>query len=183
MSEVSKTNQLIVQATLTQIESIGYESISLRSLAKQVNLTTGAFYKHFASKDDLWQIVTIELSADISEQANAQIKASDSADKKLLSLAEFLLIQFRNEPHLMDFLFFNPVAQRVLSEPGQDFELLNLTMQIIDELVTQYSWINQQEFFIQIWSFIQGYGMLIKNKVTRYDSGLVNRTLDRLLKE
>lgn len=41
--------------------------------------------------------------------------------------------------------------------------------------------VSNQELFIQIWSFIQGYAALVNNKIVEYDEDLVKRTLDEFL--
>ena len=41
--------------------------------------------------------------------------------------------------------------------------------------------ITDQQFFTQIWSFIQGYSLLILKEVADYDPNLVELTLDEMI--
>ena len=42
--------------------------------------------------------------------------------------------------------------------------------------------ITDQQFFTQIWSFIQGYSLLVLNGATNYDPALVERTLNEMIR-
>ena len=138
---------------------------------------------HYASKEQLLLAVTQKISHQISKQARTTLKKVNGPEEELLALADVLLIQFQTQPNLMNFLFFNPTAQwQKLMKPKTDFELLDLTYGLIDEILTKrQSGIDPQRLFIQIWSFIQGYGLLIKNKIVSYDKGLVSITLNDYL--
>ena len=49
--KTNDTEDRIIAATIATITKRSSAAISLRQLAQHVGLTTGAFYKHFASKD------------------------------------------------------------------------------------------------------------------------------------
>ena len=173
VGKINDTDQRILSAAIQLIHDEGENSISLRRLATMVGVTTGAFYKHYASKEQLLLAVTQKISHQISKQARTTLKKVNGPEEELLALADVLLIQFQTQPNLMNFLFFNPTAQwQKLMKPKTDFELLDLTYGLIDEILTKrQSGIDPQRLFIQIWSFIQGYGLLIKNKIVSYDKG------------
>lgn len=176
------TDQRILTASIQIIRDKGEEAISLRHLASTVGVTTGAFYKHYANKEQLFLAMTKELSHQISEQARTALTTVTRPEKKLLSLADILLVQFQTQPNLMNFLFFNPTAQRDFMQSKTNFELLDMTTGLIDEILKErHSDIDPQNLFIQIWSFIQGYGLLIRNKIVTYDKKLVSITLDNYL--
>ena len=42
--------------------------------------------------------------------------------------------------------------------------------------------VTDEQFFTQIWAFIQGYLLLILKGVTNYDPHLVERTLDEMIR-
>ena len=46
--------QRIINLAIKQIRTAGYQSISLRKLMSKLHLTTGAFYKHFRNKSELF---------------------------------------------------------------------------------------------------------------------------------
>ena len=56
------TDQRIMDKAISMINEHGEESLSLRKLAQGIGLTTGAFYTHFSTKEELLQAVTVLLS-------------------------------------------------------------------------------------------------------------------------
>ncbi len=53
------TDQRIMDKAISMINEHGEESLSLRKLAQGIGLTTGAFYTHFSTKEELLQAVTV----------------------------------------------------------------------------------------------------------------------------
>ncbi|WP_158727595.1 TetR/AcrR family transcriptional regulator [Levilactobacillus enshiensis] len=180
--KTNNTDHKILIAAIQIIQDKGESGISLRRLASVIGVTTGAFYKHYANKDQLFRAITKEISHQVTEEARVALMEVQNAKEKLLVLADVLLTWFQKQPNLMNFMFFNPMAQRTITESETDFELLNMTMDLINGLVEgSQSTVESQRLFIQIWSFIQGYGLLLKNKVVDYDRELLETTLDEYL--
>ncbi|MCT2907656.1 TetR/AcrR family transcriptional regulator [Schleiferilactobacillus harbinensis] len=182
--KTNDTEDRIIAATIATITKRGSAAISLRQLAQHVGLTTGAFYKHFASKDDLFRAVTVTLSQQLTAQVMPLLAAAATPKEKLCLLGEQLLQASAAQPHVIDFLFFNPQATQQY-QPGTDttdFPLLTLTRQLIAAtLASSASTTPPADFFTQVWSFILGYALLIKNGAAVYDRALLARTLDQML--
>ena len=66
------TQDKLVGKTITVIDKYGYQNLSLRKLTATLGLTTGAFYKHFKSKDALYEKVAIELASIDNPTATSQ---------------------------------------------------------------------------------------------------------------
>ncbi|VDG25546.1 TetR/AcrR family transcriptional regulator [Lactiplantibacillus mudanjiangensis] len=180
--KTNQTDQHIIEQAIEQISSGNFDTLSLRKLAKALGLTTGAFYKHFSNKDALLKAVTIELSKRVTKRAEVALNNVTTAKAQLLKLAEVLLTLFADEPDLMNFMFFNPVAQTALTSNQSEFKLLMLTNELIERVRQETgSDVSADVLFVQIWSFIQGYGILIKNKLVIFDPKLLSDTLDEYL--
>ena len=55
----NSTKTQIKQATIRQIEKFGIDKTSMRSIAAEANMTTGAIYYYYKNKQDLFaEIVT-----------------------------------------------------------------------------------------------------------------------------
>lgn len=52
-SQALQTEQAIQEAALTLMREKDFEEVSVREICKAAGITTGAFYHHFQSKDDL----------------------------------------------------------------------------------------------------------------------------------
>ncbi|WP_235958371.1 TetR/AcrR family transcriptional regulator [Limosilactobacillus frumenti] len=168
----TNTEQKIIDNTIKMIDQAGYQNISLRKLAQQFNMTTGAFYKHFKNKEELFYRTSIVLSEQV---ANSLETTNGSAFEQLLAIAQGFCKLFQTNPNRMDFLFFNPTVINAYRQSNQDFPFLVM----VRKLAHQFNpgEVSNDQFFNQIWSFIQGYALLIKNQVTSYDANLVEVTL------
>lgn len=169
----NNTEQKIIDNAIRLIDREGYQNISLRKLAKQSDVTTGAFYKHFKDKNELFYRVSLILSQKVVEYLH--VKTMDQPFDQLLKIAQGFCELFKTKPRQMDFLFFNPTVIKGYQHDSHDFSFLtlvrNLTAQVNPGQLTD------EDFFNQIWAFIQGYAYLIKNRVTDYDPKLVETTL------
>ncbi|MFT9373449.1 TetR/AcrR family transcriptional regulator [Liquorilactobacillus hordei] len=181
------TREKIIEVTIQKIRNENIQSFSIRSVVKTLNLTTGSFYKHFKNKNSLFLETAQRISQQIYNQVYPKIMDQEAYPQKALCVLGSELIDFFiTEPKLADFLFFNPEvldSYSVYSSNQHSFKLLTLTMKLINDLVNKE---NLQEtsrtLFIQIWSFIQGYAILIKNQVTTKETSLIEHTLNELIR-
>lgn len=169
----TNTKEKIINLCEQEIRNGNEQDISLRNLSNQLNLTTGAFYKHFKNKNDLFMATAEKISNDLFDKLN-QINFKDDITK-LLNLGNNLLDYFVKEPYLIDFLFFN---QSNIKYSGQyNFKLLKLVKGYIHDVVVNHVlYIDEETLFIQIWSFIQGYGQLLKNNIVPKNPDLLRKT-------
>ncbi|MBA1393975.1 TetR/AcrR family transcriptional regulator, partial [Lactobacillus sp. XV13L] len=165
---MKQTEEQLVKRAIAVIDQQNYHNLSLRKLTREIGLTTGAFYKHFASKEDLLQKVTARLSQAFADKMPA---AGSSPEEQLLQIADYFVKEAQHHPNLMDFLFFNDQATAVLKEADSTTPFL-ARIQLIIKQIDYASDLSSQDFFTQIWSFIQGYSLLIKNKAVTYDPAL-----------
>ncbi|MFT9214140.1 TetR/AcrR family transcriptional regulator [Liquorilactobacillus ghanensis] len=169
----NKTEQRIIDQTILKIRSGNYNSISLRKIAKELNLTTGAFYKYFENKSALFYRVSIELSKEVV--AGLKIDQTQLPFDQLLQIAQQFCRMFQTQPQMMNFLFFNPSLTNLYQTGNDNFAFFKLIQNLVHEV--NPGQLKDQQFFNQIWSFIQGYALLISNQITQYDPQLVKITL------
>ena len=81
----------------------------------------------------------------------------------------------------MNFLFFNPSLIKIYQESSKEFPFLKISQNLAYQINTGP--LDNEQFFNQIWAFIQGYALLIKNQVTTYDSQLIETTLKQFIGE
>lgn len=106
---------------------------------------------------------------------------NDGAFDQLLKIAQGFCELFRISSNQIDFLFFNPIVINAYQQANQDFPFLTMTRNLAFQV--NPGKLPNEDFFNQIWSFIQGYAFLIKNQVTNYDPDLVKTTLLELTGE
>lgn len=169
------TRTKIISSALSWLSKHNYQDFSLRQIMQGAGLTTGAFYRNFRDKEELFYEMTLVLSAQMSQELLVQSAQHEEAFDQLLNLAQRLHQKFEQEPQVMNFLFFNDSLPGLYQQTEANFVFLSEIMQLVHQ-VNQKN-ISDQQLFIQIWSFIQGYSLLIHHGVVQYDPSLVKVTL------
>lgn len=175
---MDSTEDKIISATIKWIKYDDYEKLSMRKLAAKIGMTTGAIYKYFPNKEELFYQVSIKLSQQLAE--GLMVDQIISAKVQLLSIAGKLCLLSQKQPQLVNFLFFNSSLKNFYHNTNHDFEFYNQVMELVHQV--NQGGITNQQFFTQIWSFIQGYSLLILKGATNYDSTLVERTLNEMIR-
>ncbi|MDE7039359.1 MAG: TetR/AcrR family transcriptional regulator [Limosilactobacillus sp.] len=172
-----KIEEQIIKATINFIRTNGYQTVSLRKISQAAGVTTGAFYKRFKNKDVLFYRTAIVLSQQFVTKLS--INSELSAFDQILQIAQQFCKEFQEQPQVMDFLFFNPTIIQVYQADNNDFDFLKEVKHLVQQVNPGI--LNDQQFFEQLWSFIQGYSLLIKNGVTTYDPQVVKVTLSQIV--
>ncbi|MCC4372391.1 TetR/AcrR family transcriptional regulator [Limosilactobacillus reuteri] len=172
-----KIEEKIIKATINFIRTNGYQTVSLRKISQAAGVTTGAFYKRFKNKDVLFYRTAIVLSQQFVTKLS--INSELSAFDQILQIAQQFCKEFQKQPQVMDFLFFNPTIIQVYQADKDDFSFLQTIQRLAQQVNPEI--LNDQQFFEQLWSFIQGYSLLIKNGVTTYDPQVVKVTLSQIV--
>ena len=184
------TNNTKEKIITTAIQKIRYEDIqnfSIRNLVQTLDLTTGSCYKHFKNKKALFLAVSQQVSQSLYENIYPKTYRYEKSPKKALCLLGSSLIDFFiDEPRLADFIFFNPEVIDTYSIYGntqETFKLLRLTTDLVNKFIAQEQLqLSNKVLFVQIWSFIQGYAILIKNQVVPKEETLIEQPLTEFSK-
>lgn len=180
---VPSTHDRIIEATLHVIEQDGYRSVSLRSLASSLGLTTGAFYRHFSSKTDVLLETGFVLSSQICHDVEPPRELQDPFDK-LLYIADNLMMITQQRPRVIEFLFSGPLYNKVKDQPSTTTlpALLALMRTLCQQAAQTYPSIhNPERFYEQMWSVIQGYGSLVHQGLVTYEQDFIEETLQALM--
>lgn len=167
-----------ITETIEWISKNDYHAMSLRTIVANSGLTTGAFYNRFKNKNDLFEQVAVILSQKMVADLHLDKLENQQPFDVLVYIGQKLCANFAQEPFLMDFLFLNSSLD--ITEAETDFNFLKLIKQLINEIPDKP--VDNETFFLQIWSFIQGYSLLIKNKITKFDKSLIKLTLSEFVK-
>lgn len=170
------TARQITEAAIKTICQHGYQSISLRKLAGQLGLTTGAVYKHFANKDELFY----QCSRTLYQQLQDQLQLTDDQGpfNQLLEVVTTMCHLFADRPLTMEFLFFCPSLISAYQHKGNSFPFLKLTRELCHQV--NPGRVSDEQLFIQMWSFVQGYGLLLTNGTTTFDQEMIQTTVYQL---
>jgi AcrR family transcriptional regulator len=64
-----RTRTLLIDAAAQLFSSQGYDRTSVESIIGQAGVSKGAFYHHFASKDELLDAVTSQLDVEAADRS------------------------------------------------------------------------------------------------------------------
>lgn len=184
------TKEKIIRMTEQALAKTDYTELSLRDIAKKCEISATTMYKHFSNKDDLFQHVHSQLAEKKLRDYQALNPDSDKPDFKdqILRLAIYILNEFKTVPKIMTFIFFSPYAVNTYPKKADNsvhsLNLLDEYTKYISGLKNQYKLSESEDsLFIRLWSFLQGYSLLISQKITQIDEKIIKQTLNDFMAE
>lgn len=92
MKEIkNNTEELLIAGAIAYISKYGYQNLSVRKFTKEINMTTGAFYKHFKDKQELYNTILKILSENFIEKL-PDMSGKSSLDQ-LIELSQYFISQ------------------------------------------------------------------------------------------
>ncbi len=103
-SAIDRKAQIIQEATRL-FGSEEYDRVTIKQLAQSCGVTEPAIYRHFTSKEEIYEAVLQSLRTRLqTETLFTKLSSSDSVEEILLGLAK----------HIIDYFVVNPEVQRLL---------------------------------------------------------------------
>lgn len=105
------TRDRMIEKASQLIREYGYQNIPLRKLASLLGVTTGAFYKAFENKEELYyQVCLLENQRQLKRLEEQYLDGVSDPLDCIWQIGLFLLSEYKTNSQMMDFLFFSPVA-------------------------------------------------------------------------
>lgn len=174
------TEERFVNAGISLLKTHTVSQLSLRQIAREAGMTTGAFYKRFSNKKIYLSVLTKRISVEWARSLTPKLREIKDPLERLATLGDVLMQAMITQPTLTGFVLLSPV-QPISTEKLKEWPLLNLTMVTIRAVVEKYGLPNEDFFFMQIWSFMMGYANLLANKSVVYEATLLRKTLRQLV--
>ncbi|WP_343617331.1 TetR/AcrR family transcriptional regulator [Novosphingobium sp.] len=156
----------LLSAARSYVAENGYMSLSLRALAQQVNVSTAAPYHHFSDRRALLLAIAIEGFEDLIGRARTVSDSDESAEEKLVAMAEAFLDFAGAQPRLLELMY-----ESELTTPEPDPSLRTYQDEGYAGLLSVMAKARQDlpqdhlSFRVMaLWSTIYGYAML-RNKL------------------
>lgn len=86
-----KTKERILWVSLELFSQNGYDGTSMQMIADAMELTKGAFYRHYTSKQDIFDHIVLRMK----EAAAERISITDLSSQSFDDLKNYILDQFR----------------------------------------------------------------------------------------
>lgn len=144
--------------------------LSLRAIARDLNVSHQAPYRHFKSKDSLIQIMSVECFKQFSEALNNREKGADewgNLRSMGLTYVKFAL----NFPHRYRLMFDqnfakNCISGETLRQAQYAFKLLRDQLALIKRSNLSGEQLDPQADAFYIWSCLHGLVSLLENPLT-----------------
>ncbi|MEI6101074.1 MAG: TetR/AcrR family transcriptional regulator [Eubacteriales bacterium] len=159
----------------------GYDSFSMRKVAKACGVSHTAPYRHFKNKDNLVTAVVDEVNNKFDMfLKDAMSKHPDDMKNQLREMA-FAYIKFLVEnPEYMRFLFFSDFKKKFTEEKTEKLAFYDMSppYQTFIQAVRNYrsslntqseSSANEDEMILAIWGLAHGIAVLITQNYFHYD--------------
>jgi len=100
MRSSNDTKQRLIDVTRQMIDTHGVDSVSMRDLGKEMNLSRGAVYVYFRNKDDLLAALTTENFETLNSRMHKLIKETSDPRKLICELLyTFYDFGVKNQEH------------------------------------------------------------------------------------
>ena len=80
----------LIRASFEVVAKVGYGSLSMKELARNLNISTGLIYHYFESKEDWFVLLVTHFSRDVFEMLTREIPSEASREEKCVLLVEHI---------------------------------------------------------------------------------------------
>lgn len=175
----------ILKKTLEIIHLEGYHNVSTRKLGSVFNVSAAAIYRHYTNTHDLFEAALSVASKELSDYLRSDLAAEDSILDKLLKTANRYVSFARENKHSFDFLFLSPYSKKQVEvDHNSRYDTLTLFSDLVREFKNVYQLDDSEEMIMaQLWSFIFGYAILVRENSLEYDERTIETMIVRYIKE
>jgi AcrR family transcriptional regulator len=106
MTETLSTRQLeIIQATGKILTTSGVSGLTIKNLAKEMNFSESAIYRHFTSKEEIIIALLEYLANDMDERFTNTVVPQHTPEEKMTALFQNQFTFFKKHPHFVVAIF------------------------------------------------------------------------------
>lgn len=156
----------IIKTASKIIEKDGIEKLTMRKLAKQAKLHPNCLYQNFKNKNEILKHVAKSMTDDVLSETRFENK---NAKEQLIFAVSAFLKRLIEQPHVIDFVFFNKDIDQILPEDSISIpnHFIGKINAVINERPSDKQ-VDTQNLFIRILSTIHGLAMMIKQGMLAY---------------
>lgn len=115
-----ETRARILDAARKCFAEQGYDKTTNKDIALEANITTGAIYHYFDSKQELFHAVTDEVQQTFLDAFGSAIAKSEKFLDRLRALSEAAVVLNEEDPSISGFIAIMPIEMRRHPEFEQD---------------------------------------------------------------
>lgn len=104
-TEISIKQLEIIEAAGKILTLSGVSGLTIKNLAKEMEFSEAALYRHFASKEEIIVALLQYLASNMDERLSGVIRAQDAPEEKFRKLFESQVDFFKKNPHFVVAVF------------------------------------------------------------------------------
>lgn len=125
-----KERQLeIIKAAGSILTSFGVKGLTIKNLAKEMQFSESAIYRHFHSKEDIIVAMLNYLAESMDDRLAKAFRPNDEPDEKLKSLIRNRFTFFKKHPHFVVAVF----TDGLMEESGRINEAIFKIMHVMEK--------------------------------------------------
>lgn len=155
--------QALIDAGIKIINESGEDSLSLRKVAAECNVSHAAPYAHFNSKEELIDAIKSNVTDQFMEELEAAVSEVPTAEEAIIAMGRTYLTFFSRNPDYFVFLFGkqNITAHLQMNKDYKNdyppFVLLKrMYKRYLEEKGLEKSFEEQEIDLIKIWAMVHG---------------------------
>ena len=155
--------QALIDAGIKIINESGEDSLSLRKVAAECNVSHAAPYAHFSSKEELIEAIKSSVTDQFMEELETAVSETPTAEQAILAMGRTYLTFFSRNPDYFVFLFGkqNINAHLQMNKDYKNdyppFVLLKRMYKLyLEEKGIEKSFEEQEIDLIKIWAMVHG---------------------------
>lgn len=127
IKQMKKRQLEIIDAAGRILTSSGVKGLTIKNLAKEMQFSESAIYRHFHSKEDIILVMLNYLAESMDERLAKAVRPEDAPDDKLRSLLRNRFNFFKNHPHFIVAVF----SDGLMEESGRINEAIFNIMNVM----------------------------------------------------
>ncbi len=136
-TQISDRQFEIIEATGKILTTSGVSGLTIKNLAKEMNFTEGAIYRHFKSKEDII-VAMIEYLAENMEERYSKVLSKDKTNEEnLVNLFNDQFRYFQNNSHFVSAVFSDGFMEESIKINEAILKIMAIRMKYIKPLIEE----------------------------------------------
>lgn len=168
----------LIRTGLKILDQEGYESFSLRKVARACNVSQTAPYRHFKDKDELITAITLEAVRAFNDCLEETVISNpDHPKQQLIDMGVAYIKFFTERPEYLRLIFLNSFRDKInaycnssqISYEGKEpFQTFYETIVRYKEHYPEHP-MSLEELLLYCWGLVHGISILIANKEVSFN--------------
>jgi AcrR family transcriptional regulator len=112
MTKISDRQLEIIEAAGRILSSSGVSGLTIKNLAKEMQFSESAIYRHFTSKEEIIVAMLDFLAASMAERLAKAVQSGDNPEEKFRKLFQSQFTFFKKHPHFVVAVFSDGLMEQ-----------------------------------------------------------------------